>query len=304
MGTDNKFLRWLAEERVILSDGAMGTMLHQKGVKIDDCFDLLNLIQPAMVAEVHREYIEAGSNMIQTNTFGANRYKLRRYALEDKLVEINKAAVDLVRRVALASFRDILIAGDMGPLGVRLAPFGKVQLHQARAAFKEQAQVLAEAGVDAIIIETITDLYELEEAIHAIREISQDLPVIASMTFTRDDITMLGDTPVKVAKELKKTGANVIGVNCSGGPNQILRVLKQMRQTAPEMHFSAMPNAGYPENSGGRVMYSAGPEYFGEYAVMLREAGADVIGGCCGTTPGISQPCIRPLRGRRLPSSS
>ncbi|MCE5208617.1 MAG: bifunctional homocysteine S-methyltransferase/methylenetetrahydrofolate reductase [Chloroflexi bacterium] len=285
MKTMNKFRQCLEEGRIILSDGAMGTLLHQKGVKIDECFDLLNLTQPAMIAEIHREYIEAGSNMIQTNTFGANRYKLRRFSLEDKQVDINQAAVDLVRRVASASFKDIIIAGDVGPLGVRLAPFGKVQLPDARNAFREQIQFLAEAGVDVLIIETITDLYELKEAIFAAREVTPDLPVIASMTFTRDDITLLGDSPRKVALEVSKAGADVIGVNCSGGPNQILRILKQMRQAAPDKHFSAMPNAGYPENSGGRVMYFAGPDYFGEYAVKLRDAGADVLGGCCGTTP-------------------
>ncbi len=283
--SDNRFLQWLDEGKVILSDGAMGTVLHQKGIKIDECFDQLNLTQPALVAEVHREYIEAGSNMIQTNTFGATRYKLARFGLENKITEINQAAVELVRRVALASFREVLIAGDIGPLGVRLAPFGRVQLDEARRAFYEQIQALVNAGVDLLIIETVTDLFELQQAILAAREVSPEIPIIASMTFTRDDRTLLGDTPEQIARQVHEAGADVIGVNCSGGPNQLLRILKQMRQAVPEGRWSIMPNAGFPENSGGRVMYAAGPEYFGEYAIKLRQAGADVIGGCCGTTP-------------------
>jgi methionine synthase I (cobalamin-dependent)/5,10-methylenetetrahydrofolate reductase len=279
------FLELLDLGRPVLSDGAMGTLLHQRGARIDECFDTLNLTNPALVAQVHREYIEAGSQIIQTNTFGANRYKLSRFSLESKVKEINQAAVDLVRRVASASFKDILIAGDVGPLGVRLAPFGRVQLEDARAAFREQIQALFDAGVDLLIIETITDLYEIREAILAAREVSKDIPIVASMSFTRDDRTLLGDSPVKVARGLWDAGANVIGANCSGGPNQILRILKQMRHAVPDGRFSVMPNAGFPEQSSGRVMYSAAADYFGEYALSFWEAGADLIGGCCGTTP-------------------
>ena len=224
-------------------------------------------------------------SIIQTNTFGANRYKLARHGLEDKVAEINRAGVELARRVVLASFKDVLIAGDVGPLGVRLAPFGRVQPEQARAAFAEQIGALAEAGVDLLIIETMTDLYEIVEAIQAAREVAPHLPVVASMTFTRDDRTLLGDSPAKVARDIHEAGADVIGVNCSGGPNQLLRILKQMRQAVPEGHFSVMPNAGWPEQVGGRIMYPAAPEYFGEYALSFWEAGASLIGGCCGTTP-------------------
>lgn len=281
----NKFRKWLDEGKVILSDGAMGTLLHQRGAKIDESFVVLNITKPAMVAEIHREYIIAGSNMIQTNTFDANRFKLSRFGIEDRVEEINRAAVELVRRVAQATFRDVLIAGDIGPLGVNLEPFGRVRRDEARDAFRQQITALVTSGVDLLIIETITDLHELYEAIRAAREVSDTLPIIASMTFTRDDLTLLGDSPGKVSRRVYDAGADVIGVNCSGGPNQILRILKSMRQAVPEARFSVMPNAGYPENTGGRVMYSATPEYFAEYAILLREAGADVIGGCCGTTP-------------------
>jgi homocysteine S-methyltransferase len=259
-------------------------------VGFDECFDALNLEKPALVGQVHRAYIEAGSEVIQTNTFGANRYKLAEHGLEDQVTEINRAGVELARRVALASYKEVFVAGDVGPLGVRLAPFGRVQPEQARLAFAEQIAALAEAGADLLIVETMSDLYELREAIAAAREVC-DLPVVASMTFTRDDRTLLGDSPVKVAQTLWQAGAAVVGVNCSGGPAQIWRILKQMRAALPEQegerrpYFSVMPNAGWPEQVGGRIMYPANPEYFGEYALSFCEAGASLVGGCCGTTP-------------------
>jgi homocysteine S-methyltransferase len=280
-----RFIQLLEGERPILSDGAMGTMLNQRNVSFEECFDNLNIEKPALVAEVHREYIEAGSQIIQTNTYGANRYKLARFGLEENVAEINRAGVELARRVILASFSDVLVAGDVGPLGVRLAPFGRVLPEQAFEVFKEQIAALLDAGVDLIIIETITDLYEIREAIRACRTLNADIPIIASMTYTRDDRTLLGDSPAKVARKLQEYGADILGVNCSGGPSQILRVLKQMHQTVPDGKFSAMPNAGWPEHMSGRIMYPASPDYFSDYALAFWEAGAKVIGGCCGTTP-------------------
>lgn len=279
------FLRLLETATLpLLLDGAMGTMLNARGIGFEACFDALNVSQPGLVADIHRAYIEAGAQIILTNTFGANRYKLAEHGLEDKVGEINHAGVELARRVALASFKEVLVAGDVGPLGVRLAPFGRVQPEQARQAFKQQVSVLAAAGSDLITIETISDLYEMCEAVAAAREVC-DLPVIASMTFTRDDRTLLGDTPQKVALTLWESGVDVIGVNCSSGPAQILRILRSMREVVPEARFSAKPNAGWPERVGGRIMYPAGPDYFGEYALNFKEAGAVLVGGCCGTTP-------------------
>jgi homocysteine S-methyltransferase len=192
--------------------------------------------------------------------------------------------VDLAKRVVSASFKDVLVAGDVGPLGVRIAPFGRVQPEQAREAFAEQIRALAEAGVDLIVIETFSDLYEIREAIKAAKE-TCDLPVVASVTFTRDDRTLLGDEPMKVARTLRDAGADVIGVNCSGGPAQLLRILKQMKQAVPDGKFWVKPNAGWPEQVGGRIMYPADADYFGDYALSFRESGACVVGGCCGTTP-------------------
>ncbi len=279
----NKFLDLLSSQ-TILADGAMGTMLHTHGVGFDKCFDELNLTNPATVAEIHRAYIEAGAQLIITNTFGANRFKLTKHGLQDDVIEINKASVDLAKRVVSASFKDVLVAGDVGPLGVRIAPFGRVQPEQAREAFAEQIQALAEAGVDLIVIETFSDLYEIREAIKAAKE-TCTLPVVASVTFTRDDRTLLGDEPMKVARTLRDAGADVIGVNCSGGPAQLLRILKQMKQAVSDGKFWVKPNAGWPEQVGGRIMYPADADYFGDYALSFRESGACVVGGCCGTTP-------------------
>lgn len=282
---DNRFLKLLESSPLpVLRDGAMGTLLHSRGVSFENCFDALNLSNPALVGEIHRAYIEAGAQLLQTNTFGANRYKLAAHGMESHVAEINQAGVDLARRVIYASFKDVLIAGDVGPLGVRLAPFGRVQPEEARAAFIEQIAALAAAEVDVISLETFTDLYEIREAVAAARQVC-DLPVIASMTFTRDDRTLLGDGPEKVARALVEMGADVIGVNCSGGPAQLQRILQRMKLAAPEARLSAGPNAGWPEQVAGRIMYPATADYFAEYALAFRQIGAALIGGCCGTTP-------------------
>ena len=275
----------------LLADGAMGTMLHAHGVAFDKCFDELNLSQPATVVEIHRAYIDAGAQLVITNTFGANRYKLSKFGLERRVGEINAAAVALVKRLAAAPVgasgrSPLLIGGDVGPLGVRLAPFGRVKPAQAYAAFREQIEALVAAGADLIVVETMSDLFEIAEAVRAAKDVGGGgVPVIATMTFTRDDRTLLGDSPTKVGTELAKLGADFIGVNCSGGPAQVLRVLNAMKQVAPEARFAAKPNAGWPEQVSGRIMYPATPEYFAEYALAFAEAGAKIIGGCCGTTP-------------------
>ncbi|HMU93818.1 MAG TPA: bifunctional homocysteine S-methyltransferase/methylenetetrahydrofolate reductase [Anaerolineales bacterium] len=276
----------LLSQKTVVADGAMGTMLHAHGVDFGKCFDELNLTNPAAVADIHREYIEAGAELIITNTFGANRYKLKKNGLADKVKEINHAGVELAKRIVAASFKEVLIAGDVGPLGVRIAPYGRVKPEEAREAFAEQIRALAQAGVDLIVIETMSDLYEIQEAIKAAKQ-ACTLPVVASVTFTRDDRTLLGDDPMKVARALHGAGADVIGVNCSGGPSQLLRILKQMRQAVTDRSakFWVKPNAGWPEQVGGRIMYPADADYFGDYALAFREAGANIVGGCCGTTP-------------------
>ena len=283
---DNKFLSRLTNaDRPIVTDGAMGTLLHERGIDIDACFDELNLTQPAVVADIHREYILAGAEIIKTNTFGANRTKLDRHGLKNKVSEINAAAVNLAQKVVSASFRDVLIAGDVGPLGVPLAPFGRVQVEEAEDIYAEQIGALVNAGVDLILIETMVDVYAVRAAVNAAREIDPGVPLITSMTFTRDRRTLLGDSPEEVAREMAAMGVEIIGVNCSGGPAQLLRILHQMHTAVPDGKFSVMPNAGFPEKVGGRIMYPAGPEYFHDYAIAFWREGAAIIGGCCGTTP-------------------
>ena len=278
-----KFLSLLESSRApLLADGAMGTLLHSRGAPFDQCFDELNLSNPVSVTGIHSEYLEAGAQILLTNTFGANRFKLAKFGLQGKVEEINRAGVALARKAAAGS---ALVAGDIGPLGVRIAPFGRVQPEEARTAFAGQVSALYGAGVDLIVIETMSDLYEIQEAIRAVQETAVGLPIIASVTFTRDDRTILGDSPEKVALTLTEAGADVIGVNCSGGPAQLLRLLKAMRAAVPFAKIWVKPNAGWPEQVGGRIMYPADPDYFGVYALAFCEAGASIIGGCCGTTP-------------------
>lgn len=268
----------------LLADGAMGTMLHANGVPFNVCFDLLNRTQPAAVARIHQAYIEAGSEIVLTNTFGANRYKLAEHGLEDSVSEINAAGVELAQRAVSASFRDIFVAGDVGPLGVRLVPYGRVQRNQARDAFAEQIGALVGAGANLLVIETLTDLQEILVAVQAAHDVGE-LPVVASMTFTRDDRTLLGDAPSTVAQRLSDAGVDVIGVNCSGGPDQLLRLVQKMKRAVPAGRFWVKPNAGWPEQVGGRIRYPATPDYFGDYVWAFHQAGAVVVGGCCGTTP-------------------
>ena len=283
----DQFLRRL-QQRPLLLDGAMGTLLHARGIPLDVCFDAVNRDNPAVVADIHRAYIDAGADIIETNTFGANRFKLAEYGLQNEVVAINQAAVNVARRVIESSFKEVLLAGSIGPLGARLAPLGRVSAAEAQAAFVEQIEALvtaAPAGVDLLIVETMSDVKEVATAVAAARIVAPDVPIVTEMTFTRDDRTLLGDTPDHVARRLADLDVDVIGVNCSGGPAQVLRLLMIMRQIAPKMVLAAAPNAGWPEQvEGGRVLYPATPAYFGEYARALTEAGAQLVGGCCGTT--------------------
>ncbi|MCA9969498.1 MAG: bifunctional homocysteine S-methyltransferase/methylenetetrahydrofolate reductase [Anaerolineales bacterium] len=271
----------------LLLDGAMGTVLHGRGIAIDQCFDALCLRSPALVAEIHRAYIDAGADVIETNTFGANRYKLAVHGLEGEVAAINQAAVSVARRVITGSFKPVLLAGSVGPLGVRLAPLGRVSTEAAQAAFAEQIAALTTAepaGVDLLIIETMSNVREVETAVAAARAVASDLPVVVNMTFTRDDRTLLGDTADGAAARLAALDVDVIGVNCSGGPAQVLRLIAAMHRVAPEMPLAAVPNAGWPEQiEGGRVLYPATPAYFANYTQPFCEAGARLVGGCCGT---------------------
>lgn len=280
----------LKQPEPLLADGAMGTMLHKRGAAINACFDMLNLSAPEMIQQIHLDYINAGAQLIETNTFGANRYKLEEYSLSSRVVEINQKGVELARRAIEQSGReDVYIVGAVGPIGVRMRPYGRINEAEVRTAYVEQIRALVQAGVDAILLETFTDHAEILTALDVARSVrlneNRSLPIICQMTFGPDGRTLLGYAPARAAHELAKAGADVIGVNCGTGPSQASHVLQAMRQAVPKMLVSAMPNAGFPEAVGGRVMYPATADYFGDYALTFKAIGANIIGGCCGTTP-------------------
>lgn len=276
------------KEGPILMDGAFGTVLHDRGVAIDQSFDNVNLTNPALVTEIHRSYIDAGADLIETNSFGANRFKLAEFGLQDSVEQVNRAAVAIARQEISLAKKKILLAGSVGPLGVRLAPLGRVSFAEAVEAFTEQIRALISAdpqGVDLLIIETMSDVKEIEAAVYAARSIEPDIPIITQMTFTRDDKTILGYPPDAVATSLPKLDVDAVGINCSGGPAQVLRLINIVRNLEPEMPISASPNAGWPEQmGGGRVAYPATPDYFAGYARAYINAGVNLVGGCCGTT--------------------
>ncbi len=274
-------LRALIDDgRVHVLDGAMGTMLYAKGVFINVCYDEVNLRSPELVRDVHRAYLKAGAEILETNTFGANPVKLGHYLLAEQTVEINRRAAQIA--VEAADGRASVV-GAIGPLGVRLEPFGETGRDEAFAFFRQQAEGLAAGGVDGFILETFSDLDELHEALRAVRATS-DLPAFAQVTITEDGATFYGTDVETVARALDEWGADVIGVNCSVGPQGVLEAIERMARVTGRP-LSALPNAGLPREIGDRKIYMASPEYFGTYAKTLVEAGARFVGGCCGTTP-------------------
>jgi len=279
---DNPLIaRLLDPLQVVVFDGAMGTQLYNKGVFINQCYDELNLRSPDLVRDVHKAYRKAGAEVLETNTFGANRIKLAQYGLESQVAEINRAAAKIAREVAED---DLLVAGAVGPLGVRLEPLGPTSLEEARVAFREQLQALKDGGCDVFILETFADLNEIEQAILAAREVDPSIPVIAQMTIGSDCHTPYGVTAEDLAQSLDAFGADVIGLNCSVGPQIILDAIEKMVPVT-RRKLSAQPNAGMPRDVSGRSMYMASPEYMATYAHHLVQAGAKIVGGCCGTTP-------------------
>lgn len=270
----------LNSDGIYVFDGAVGTRLYDKGVYINRSYDELNLTNPDLVREVHEEYVAAGTDVIETNTFGATRHKLQPYGLESKLREINVAAVKLARK---AAGEKVYVAGAIGPLGLRLEPFGPTSFAEAREMYKEQVVALLEGGVDLFILETFSELPLIEQAIRAVRELS-DLPIIAQMTIQMDGKTLYGDTPEQFTKKLDELGADVIGLNCGMGPNHLLNALEKMRAVTSKP-LSAQPNAGLPRDVQGRQFYMGSPEYMAEFSRRFVQVGAKFVGGCCGTTP-------------------
>lgn len=274
------FRQELRGDRVVLFDGAMGTELYRRGVFINRCYDDLCRTEPETVREIHESYRRAGARVLETNTFGANRFQLQAHGLEEEAADINRAAARLTRE---AAGDDLFVAGSLGPLGVRLEPYGPTARQEAREAFRAQAAALADGGVDLFVCETFSDLDELAEAVAGCRE-AADLPVLAHATVQPDGETSYGDRPADVARRVEETGAEAVGLNCSVGPALLVEAVREMA-AATELPVSAMPNAGLPKEVQGRKMYLASPEYMAGYTRKLVEAGASLVGGCCGTRP-------------------
>jgi homocysteine S-methyltransferase len=275
-------------DRPILADGAMGTVLYARGIFINRCYDELNLSDPSLILAVHEEYLQAGAEVLETNTFGANRFRLARHGLAGKVAEINAAGVRIARE-AVAHLKekqagDAWVAGAIGPLGVRLEPLGKTGLDEARAAFAEQIQALTDAGVDFLVVETMPALNEAHEALNAAHEIAPDLPVLVMVTVDDEGNCLDGASPEQAASLLTEWGAGAIGVNCSTGPSTVLTAIEAMRK-ATHLPLAAMPNAGMPRAIEGRNIYLCSPEYMASFARKAIAAGAQFVGGCCGTTP-------------------
>ncbi len=267
----------------LLADGAMGTELYARGVASDQCYDVLNLICPELVQRIHLDYLCAGAELIETNTFGANAVRLATHGHAQDVREINRQGGRIARYARDIAGTGAFVAGAIGPLGVPLAPLGDIQEQQATGIFREQAEGLIDGGVDLFVLETFGDLNMLCLALQAVRSIS-DLPIVAQATFDEDGRTAWGQSAVKVAGALMDLGADVIGANCGVGPEGVLAVARQMA-SAGVRHVSAMPNAGMPLRSAGRLIYLTTPAYFGERVADMLEAGVRVLGGCCGTTP-------------------
>ena len=262
----------------------MGTMLFSMGASDEQCLEYLSISRPGWITEIHQTFAAAGADVIKTHTFGANRVRLADYGLHEKVRDINFRAVKLVRDVREVTGRALFIAGDVGPLGKRLDPYGPLSVEEAETAFQEQVSVLWEAGADLILFETFSDIAELEIAIGAAKAVC-DLPIVASMTYNQDGRTGSGVAPGEALRRLTAAGAHLVGINCSVGPAPTLEVLSEMHRAGLSTPLSAMPNAGFPARVDGRFSYPAGPGYFARHVAPFLDNGARLIGGCCGTTP-------------------
>jgi len=268
------------DKRVLVCDGAMGTMLYARGIFLNRSFDELNLTQPDLVAEVHQAYAHAGADVLETNTFGANRIKLATFGLADRVHAINVQGAKIARHAA----RDhAYVAGAIGPLGIRVEPWGRTGIDEAEQHFREQASALAEAGVDLFVLETFRDVNEIGAAIRAVRSVS-DLPIVAQMTTEEDGHTLDGVAPETFVPDLEARGVDLVGVNCSVGPAAMLETLERIARVA-RVRLSAQPNAGRPREIEGRNIYLCSPEYMASYARRFINSGVRLVGGCCGTTP-------------------
>jgi 5-methyltetrahydrofolate--homocysteine methyltransferase len=280
--------RWrelVAENHTIIADGAMGTMLFANGLLFGDPPEVWNLSKPDIVRRIHRGYLDAGSQIIMTNTFGGNRMRLSLHGLESRVAELNQTAAILVRSEVDAAGGTALVAGDIGPSGAILAPTGTLDYDEAVDIFAEQAAALVAGGVDLIWIETMSDLNEIKAAIEGVRRVSPGIALITTMTFDTRGFTMMGVSPEQALASLTAWGADAIGGNCGNGPDELIAVVKKMQAAGPTVPLVAKSNAGMPELVDMRAVYRASPEVMADAAVEMRDSGASIVGGCCGTTP-------------------
>jgi len=276
----NKDFKTFVEDNLVAFDGAMGTALYSKGIYINQLYEDQNLSNPGLVKQIHKEFISMGAMVIETNTFGANRFKLTPHGMADKIGQINTQGARLAKEAAENS---AFVAGAIGPLGIRIEPWGKTSVEEAESAFSEQAKYLLEGGVDLIILETFFDLNEIHQAIKAVKKLT-DKPIIASMTINEDGNALYGTSPDVFAPKLEEWGADIIGLNCSVGPKAMYDALERIRVFARKP-LIVQPSAGMPKVIDGRMIYLCNPEYFGEYAKRFIQLGVRIVGGCCGTTP-------------------
>ncbi|MGQ9618458.1 MAG: bifunctional homocysteine S-methyltransferase/methylenetetrahydrofolate reductase [Candidatus Aminicenantia bacterium] len=285
----------ILKEKVLIADGAMGTYLLEKGLPSEECKEYQNIKNPDLIFSIHKEYIEAGAEIIETNTFAANSVKLSKFNLESKIKEINQEAVRIAKE---AGGKDIFVAGSVGPLGVMLRPYGIFTFNDMMKVFKEQISYLFSAGVDLLIIETISSLLEARAALLAAKSLTDEIPVIVSMTFLSDGKTKFGDELVRSLNELKEIGADVVGVNCTIGPQETSEIILPYLKESDDL-FSVMPNAGYPTVVRGKIIYLSSPAYFKEYAEIYLENGANIIGSCCGTNPTHTKAIAEVVKGEK-----
>ncbi len=281
-------------EGVLILDGAMGTSLYDRGVHLGRCFDAMNLDDPDLVRSIHAEYLRAGAHVIQTNTFGANCFKLGRHHILDRAEEINRRGAELAREVA-GGDSGVWVGGSIGPLGVKLEPWGPTSRGEARTCFRQQAQALVAGGVDLFILETFADPGELAEAVRGAREASPDTPIIAQLTLDEGGETLYGAPLVDVLPFVSDAGPDAVGLNCTVGPESMLAALEAIRGVT-EVPIAIQPNAGFPKQMEERTFYLSSPDYFARYGKLLVESGAGIIGGCCGTTPDHIAALVRSLK--------
>ncbi len=266
------------DRRVLVCDGAMGTLLDLEG--FDEIpHEIQNLRNPELIERLHREYIEAGSEIIESNTFSCNRLRLSQFRLEGDLRAMNRAGVEIARR---AAGEDVYVAGAIGPTGMLLEPIGKVRRQQARDAFREQAEILVEAGVDLIMLETFVSVQELDEALAAVKELT-DLPIVAQKAFAEDGAILNGSFPIQVIEHMIEQGAEIVGANCTVGPQRMFSIIRNIHKDG--IILAAQPAAGIPTLLNGRSIYHTTPEYLASYARELVESGVTLVGACCGSTP-------------------